>query len=376
MIYWDNNATTPLVPEVLEAMRPFLTESFFNPSASYRPAKRVRQALEEAREKVAALLGAAPGEIIFTSGGTESSNTALSSFERVLTLPTEHPATLRSLKGRELLCPVLPSGVADAEEWRRLLPGCDGASFAWANHETGVVQPVELLCRAAQEAGARVHLDVVQAAGKLPMALHELPAVDYASVSAHKLHGPKGVGALYVRAGAPLHVLLQGGGQESARRSGTENVAGIVGFGKAAELAMEAAETYAQLGRMRDLFLAVLAEAGIHAVQNGAGAPRLPHVLNFRIPGCTAESLSLLLEPLGLLCSAGSACTSAEPEPSHVLLAMGLAPAEARECLRLSWSRFTSEHVAKEAAGLVVLAVNKLRAVQSASTGPVMVYKP
>lgn len=376
MIYWDNNATTPVAPEVLEAMLPFLQGAFFNPSAAYRAAKQVRCAVEEAREQVAALVGAHPGEIIFTSGGTEATNTALAPFRCVLAPATEHPATLRSIEGRSSLCPVLSSGLVDAEAWRELLPGHDAASFAWANHETGVLQPAATLCAAAEQAGVRVHIDAVQAAGKVPLALHELPAVDYASLSAHKLHGPKGVGALYVRCGASLHPLLSGGGQEGGLRSGTENVPGIVGFGRAAQLALAAAESYARLSRLRDRFLAALAEGGIPAVQHGAEAPRLPHVLNLRVPGCAAESLFLLLEPAGLLISAGSACTSAQPHPSHVLLAMGLSPAPARESLRLSWNRFTTEQEVDAAASLFISAVRKLRSVQSSSTGPVMVYKP
>lgn len=377
MIYWDNNATTPPAPEVLEAMLPYLTEQFYNPSAAYRAAKRVRQAVDEAREKVAALLGVQAEEIIFTSGGTEATNTALAQLGRVLTPATEHPATLRVVEvGGGSLCPVLPSGIVDTAAWASMLHGHDGAGFAWANHETGVIQPVAELCEAAQAAGVRVHIDAVQAAGKVPLRLNELPALAYASISAHKLHGPKGVGALYVRTGAPLHPYILGGGQEGARRSGTENVPGIIGFGKAAELALAAEAEYAALSRLRVRFLAALAEAGIQVVQNGDAAPRLPHVLNMRIPGCSAESLFLLLEPAGLLCSAGSACTSAEPHPSHVLLAMGLSAAEVRECLRLSWNRFSTEQEADEAAACFINAVRKIRAVQSSRTGPVMVYRP
>ena len=375
-IYWDNNATTPMAPEVLDAMLPYLGgELFYNPSAAYPQARQVRRAVETAREQVAALLGVAPGEIVFTSGGTEASNTALAQFGRVLAPATEHPATLRHARiGSH--CPVLPDGRVDAAAWQQLLPGHDAASFALANHETGVLQPAAELCAAAADAGARVHVDAVQAAGKLPLALHELPAVDYASVSAHKLHGPKGIGALYVRTGAPLRPVLTGGKQEDARRAGTENVPGIIGFGKAAELALAAAAEYARVEKLRGRFLAALAAAGIEVVQNGGTAPRLPHVLNMRVPGCTAESLSLLLEPAGLLCSAGSACTSADPTPSHVLLAMGLTPQQARESLRFSWNRFTSEQQADEAAALLAAAVHKLRSVQSPRTGGVVVYTP
>ncbi len=372
MIYWDNNATTPLAPEVLEAMLPYLKEQYFNPSAAYAPAKAVRRALEQAREQVAALVGAEPSEIIFTSGGTEATNTALAQFARTLTLATEHPATLRSAAGDT--APVLPDGRADLPAWGRLLPGHDGASFAWANHETGVLQPVPELAAAAQAAGARVHVDLVQAAGKLPIALHEVP-VSFASLSAHKLHGPKGIGALYVRRGSAWTPTQRGGGQEGGLRAGTENVAGIIGFGRAAELALAAAEQYAALSSLRDRFVSLLAGAGLAPVVNGGAAPRLPHVVNLRIPGMTAESLFHLLEPAGLLCSTGSACTSAEPEPSHVLRAMGLPDAQVRESLRFSLSRFATEAEVEEAAALVIAAVRRLRAVQSSLTGPVMVYR-
>ncbi len=372
MIYWDNNATTPLAPEVLEAMMPYLQGQYFNPSAAYGLARAVSRALEQAREQVAALVGADASEIVFTSGGTEATNTALAQFHRSLVLATEHPATLRSHAGEE--SPVHPNGLADLAAWKQRLPGCDGASFAWANHETGVIQPVSALAAAAREQGARVHADLVQAAGKLPIALHEYP-VDFASLSAHKLHGPKGTGALYVRSGTPCCSTHRGGAQEMGRRAGTENVAGIIGFGKAAELALAAAEEYATLASLRDLFVQRLAEAGLNPQVNGAGAPLLPHVLNLRIPGVTAQALALLLEPAGLICSTGSACTSAEPEPSHVLRAMGLPDAQVRESLRFSLNRFTTREEVEAAAGLVLSAVRKLRSVQSSITGPVMVYR-
>ncbi len=372
MIYWDNNATTPLAPEVLEEMLPYLREQYFNPSAAYAPAKVVRRALEQAREQVAALVGADAAEIVFTSGGTEATNTALAQFGSCLTLATEHPATLRTLAGEA--APVLPSGRVELAEWRALLPGHDGASFAWANHETGVIQPVAEMVAAAHEAGARVHVDLVQAAGKLPIALHESP-IAFASLSAHKLHGPKGTGALYVRCGTEWRPTHRGGSQEDGRRAGTENVAGIVGFGKAAELALAAAEQYAALAARRDLFVQRLAEAGLNPIVHGESAPRLPHVANLRIPGVAAQSLSLLLEPAGLICSTGSACTSAEPEPSHVLRAMGLPDAQVREALRFSLSRYTTVAEVEAAAALVISAVAKVRSVQSQFTGPVMVYR-
>ncbi len=372
MIYWDNNATTPLAPEVLEAMLPFLKETYFNPSAAYAPAREVSRAIEQAREQVAALLGASPDEIIFTAGGTEATNTALSQFRSVLTLTTEHPATLRSVKGEAV--PVLSNGLADVPEWKEALPGHDGVSFAWANHETGVLQPVRTLCAAAVTAGARVHVDVVQAAGKVPLRLHDYP-IDFASVSAHKLHGPKGVGCLYVRSGTEFHPLLTGGSQESYRRAGTENVAGIIGFGKAAELAQSAASEIAATAELRARFVQALRDAGIEIAVNGESAPRLPHVLNMRVPGCSAQSLSLLLEPAGFICSTGSACTSAEPHPSHVLQAMGLPDSQIRESLRLSLNRYTTPDEVDRAAAIFIKVVRKVRDVQSTITGPVMVYR-
>lgn len=372
MIYWDNNATTPVAQEVVDAMLPYLQGAFFNPSASYGAAKQVRRALDDAREQVAALVGAHADEIIFTSGGTEATVAALSRFERTLTLATEHPATLRTVRGEA--CPVLSNGQADLLMWKGMLPEHDSVSFAWANHETGVIQPVRSLCAAAADAGARVHVDLVQAAGKLPIALHDYP-VDFASLSAHKLHGPKGVGALYVRRGTAFSPLLTGGAQEDYRRAGTENVPGIIGFGKAAESALAAAEQYASLARLRQRFTDALRGEGIEVVENGGTAPRLPHVLNMRVPGCSAESLFLLLEPLGLLCSTGSACTSAEPEPSHVLKAMGLADKQIRESLRFSLNRYATEAEVDEAAAIMIKVVRKVKSVQSAVTGPVMVYR-
>lgn len=373
MLYWDNNATTAVAPEVLESMLPYLRGEFFNPSAAYGPAKRVRRALQHAREQVAALIGADPQEIVFTSGGTEASVTALRCFTNTLTLATEHPATLHSTAGDA--CPVLSNGLADVPTWKELLPGHDGASFAWANHETGVIQPVRTLAASAREAGARVHVDLVQAAGKVPVNVHGYD-IDFASLSAHKIHGPKGVGALYLRAGTALErPLLTGGDQEDLRRAGTENVPGIIGFGQAAEMALAAAETYAALAALRDRFLHLLHEGGAEVHVNGDAAPRLPHVLNMRVPGVSAESLLHLLEPAGLICSGGSACTSSHPTPSHVLTAMGLTDTEARESLRLSLSRYTTAEEVEQAAAIFLNALQTLKNAQSDKTGPVMVYR-
>lgn len=375
MIYWDNNATTPVDPAVIDAMAPYWREEFFNPSASYPEAKRVRRAVEEAREAVAALIGAVPDEIIFTSGGTEATNAAMAQAARSVVLETEHPATLQSAGEASRAC-VGPDGQADLDAWQRLVAGKEGASFSWANHETGVIQPAAQLAEIARSAGALVHADLVQAAGKLDIDV-AASGVHFASLSAHKLYGPKGVGALYVARGTGWTPWMRGGSQESYRRAGTENVPGIVGFGAAAALSMTRTEDYMRLAWLRNRF-----EEELHGLfpgdvtVHGASAPRLTHVSNVRIRGCTAESLTLLFEAEGLICAAGSACTSSDPRPSHVLLAMGLSDREIREALRFSMSRTTTEEDVETALGIIARAVAKIRAVQSARTGPVTVYKP
>lgn len=374
MIYWDNNATTAVAPQVLEAMLPYLKEEYYNPSAAYAGARRVRQAVEDAREKVAAMVGAHPDEIIFTSGGTEATNSVLSMWQKTALSATEHPATLNSARGR-VVVPVLPDGQIDLDAWETALNGRDGCSFAWANHETGVVQNVKALTEIAAKRNCAVHVDCVQAVAKLPVNLSAF-SINFASVSAHKIHGPKGVGALYVRRGTKWSPLMRGGSQEDYRRAGTENVPGIVGFGEAATLAMAHADDYRGIARLRDFFEQGLKESFPgDVIVHGENSPRLPHVSNLRINGHSAESLMLLLEPWGLVCAAGSACTTTEPHPSHVLRAMGLSDQEARGALRFSLSRKTNREESEEALALVIRAVNKLRAVQSSRTGPVMVYR-
>lgn len=375
MIYWDNNATTAVAPQVLEAMLPYLKEEYYNPSAAYGGARRVRHAVEEAREKVASLIGAYPDEIVFTSGGTEATNSVLSMWKKTAVSATDHPATLKSARGR-VVVPVLPDGQSDVEAWETALKGCDGCSFAWANHETGVAQNVKALTEIATECHCAVHVDCVQAAGKVPVDLSLYP-INFASVSAHKIHGPKGVGTLYIRRGTQWSPLISGGSQEDYRRAGTENVPGIVGFGEAAALALAHAEDYRKVALLRDFFEQGLKEAFPgEVIVHGENASRLPHVSNLRINGHSAESLMLLLEPWGLVCAAGSACTTTEPNPSHVLKAMGLSDQEARGALRFSLSRMTDRSEAEQALTLVIQAVKKLRSVQSRRTGPVMVYRP
>lgn len=382
MIYWDNNATTPLAPEVYAAMEPFLKERFFNPSAGYAGARLVREAVEEARAAVAALVGASPEEIVFTSGGTEATNAAFRQMNHdgkgIVVLATDHDASLKTAValGNAGVCPVDREGRALSEEWAALCTGkVGGVSFAWANNETGVLQDAAALSAAAQEHGLSVHLDAVQCVGKIPVCLHEMD-VDFASVSAHKFHGPKGTGCLYRRSGTVLAPFIFGGGQEQGWRSGTENVPGIVGFGAAARLALRHVEERERLSRLRNMFESRLAAAVGGVTVHSGGAGRIPNTSNLAFSGCTAEALMLLLEPAGLLCSAGSACHTVQPAPSHVLTAMGASDKEVRSSLRFSLSFMTTEENVEQAVRLVAEAVRKVRGVQSSRTGPVLVYKP
>ncbi len=384
VIYWDNNATTPLDPEVYAAMEPFLKERFFNPSAGYGCARSVREAVEEARADVAALLGALPSEIVFTSGGTEATNMAFRQMagERnggIGVLSTDHDASLKTAValGQGRVCPVDREGRAVPEEWEAMCAaGVSGVSFAWANNETGALQEEAALCSAARRHGASVHLDMVQCAGKIPVDLHGME-VDYASVSAHKFHGPKGAGCLYRRSGAGFSPLLFGGGQEHGLRSGTENVPGIIGFGAAARAALRHLEEDAgRLARLRDSFESLLQAQVDGVTVHSGGMERIPNTSNLAFDGCTAEALMLLLEPAGLLCSAGSACHTLPPMPSHVLTAMGLPDGAVRSSLRFSLSFMTTQEEVEQAVSLVAAAVRKVRGVQSSRTGPVLVYKP
>ena len=294
-------------------------------------------------------------------------------------LSTDHDASLKTALalGSGCVCPVDREGRAVPEKWESMCAGgVSGVSFAWANNETGALQDAAVLCSSAGKHGVPVHLDIVQCAGKIPVDLHGME-VDYASVSAHKFHGPKGIGCLYRRAGAPFSPLLFGGGQEYGLRSGTENVPGIIGFGAAARAALRHLEEDAgRLSRMRDSFEALLrAQVGGVTVHSG-GTERIPNTSNLAFDGCTAEALMLLLEPAGLLCSAGSACHTLQPMPSHVLTAMGLSDEAVRSSLRFSLSFMTTQEEVEQAAALVGSAVRKVRGVQSSRTGPVLVYRP
>ncbi len=386
VIYLDANATTPLLPEVLEAMLPWLRDGFANPSGAYADAKRARRAVDEARENVAALIGGKAEEIIFTGGGTESVNTALNSLHRltgegaVVVSAIEHSAVLRFVEtlGREVrLAPVDAGGRVIPQKFEALLDGAAFASVMAANNETGVIQPIMELAGLAGKRGVPFHTDAIQAAGKVFPELAQC-GPDLISLSAHKFHGPKGVGALWVRSGLRFVPLVHGGGQESGRRSGTENVPGIVGMGAAATALKHAASdgSIDRLREIRDAFEAkVLAEVqGVTA--NGDRAHRLPNTSHLSFDGCEAAGLLILLDDAGIACSAGSACMTGKQKPSHVQLAMGIPEQQAKSSLRISFSLLNTMEEAMTAAGALKKAVEKLRRVQGLGVGPVQVYTP
>ncbi len=384
MIDLDANATTRMLPEVVDAMLPWLRDHYANPSGSYRGAKLARNAIEQAREQVADLISAAPEEIIFTGCGTESVNTALHSLD-VLTgngaavvSAIEHSAVLRQVeRSKREVRLVKVNGVGLIEEGD-FAAACEGAAFAslmLANNEIGVIQPIAKLLEIARAKGLPFHTDAIQAVGKIPVSVKDIP-VDMLSISAHKFHGPKGIGALYVRSGFDFSPLIVGGGQETGRRSGTENTAAIVAMGKAAELAKQTLES--ELGRnltaMRDLFQTLVMEGVSGCTINGATDNRLPNTTHLSFQDCDAAGMLILLDEAGLACSAGSACMTGKRKPSHVQLAMGISEAVAKTSLRFSFSRFSTQQEAAEAAQIVIKSVKKLRTVQGGGIGPVAIY--
>ena len=382
IVYLDNNATTAVAPEVLEAMLPFLREHFGNASSTHVLGRGPARAVARARRETADLFGAAsPDEVVFTSGGTEASNLALIGTARARTdRPRlvigggEHPATRQPVERlAEIGCepvtvPLEPSGRLDLA---RALEAIDErtavASFLWVNNETGVQledEVVERLAARCREVGARLHLDAVQAAGKLPLRA-EARGVDLLSISAHKFHGPKGVGALYVREGTELRPLAVGGGQEGGRRPGTLNTPGIVGLGAAAVLAARAAEDaalQAELETRRTRFEAELARRVEGIVVHGREALRVPTTSSIGFPGIAADGLHLLLSELGVCASTGAACSSGSRRTSPVLAAMGVPDDLAAGTLRFSFARTTTDADIELALERIAAAVEQLRA--------------
>lgn len=386
MIDLDANATTALLPDVLEAMMPWLKSGHSNPSGAHAGARFARKAIDHAREQVASLIGAEPEEVIFTSGGTESVNTALHSLSRlapggrVVSSAIEHSAVLRCAEslGRDLrLIRVNHLGCLEMDDWQSALDGAAFVSLMAANNETGVLQPLQEAASVARKRGLAVHSDAIQAVGKIHVDVAEL-GVDLLSISAHKFHGPKGVGALFLRKGLAFQPLLYGGGQESGRRSGTENTAAIVGMGAAAALAKEflASGGPQCIGELRDLFENRLCSLIEGVARNGDPDRRLPNTSHLSFEGCDAAGLLILLDEAGIACSAGSACMTGKQKPSHVQMAMGIPLTRARSSLRFSFSRLNTRDDAEAAAQAVSKAVTKLRRVQGSGVGPVVVYSP
>jgi len=372
-VYLDNNASTPVLPEVLEAMRPYFAESFGNASSIHHHGQETRAAVERARDSVARLLGCRASEVVFTSGGTEGDNLAIAGLvtagDHVISSSIEHHAVLNSCKHLEALgcevtyVPVDGRGLVDPGDIRRALrPTTKLLSIMMANNETGVLQPVEEIGRMAAESDVYFHTDAVQAAGKVAVNVQKI-GCDLLSISGHKMHAPQGAGALYVRRGTRLQPLFYGGRHERSRRAGTENVPGIVGLGKAAELAMEALEPAEERNmaglrdRLQQGILTHLDEAGV----NGDGAPRVPNTTNIFFDHIEGEAMVIALDLKGLAISTGAACSSGALEPSHVLVAMGLPGDRARASIRFSLGKQNTAQDVEFALALVPETVSRLR---------------
>jgi cysteine desulfurase len=381
LIYLDNNATTRVDPAVVEEMLPWLTDFYGNPSSGYRFGQKVNDALETARERVAALLGCEPGEVLFTSCGTESTNAAISSAlamdrdrQHIVTTRVEHSATLKTC---ELLAkrghPVTWLGVnsdgqIDLGELERAITDETAlVSIMWANNETGVMFPTDQIADIVRAKGAVFHSDAVQAVGKVPFKLSDMK-VNLLSLSGHKLHAPKGVGVLYVNRRTKFVPAMTGGGQEGGRRAGTQNTVSIIGLGKACELAAQHLGHEATVvKKFRDDF-----ESGIlsrvEGVQvNGDRVNRLPNTASLAFSGVESEAMLMLLDQRGICCSAGSACTTGQHEPSHVLRAMGYDDTRARGSLRFSFGRFNTVADVARALEIVPEVAEKVRRVAAAA---------
>lgn len=376
----DHSATSPVAPEVLEAMLPYFSQKFGNASSLHSFGLEAKEALEEAREKVANLLGADPEEIIFTSGGTESDNLALKGIARlhrqkgkhIITSSIEHPAILEVCRilekeGFEVTyLPVGSEGLVDPAALEAAIrPDTTLISIMHANNEIGTIQPVEEIGKIAAEKDIFLHTDAVQTAGKIPVDVDRL-GVDLLSLSGHKFYGPKGVGALFIRKGTKIESIVQGGGHERSLRSGTENIPGIVGLGRAAELAgQEMPQEMERLTGLRDRLAGYVLDQVPESWINGSMTHRLPFNLNFGFKYVEGESMLLYLDAKGVAVSTGSACSSHKLEASHVLRALGLAPQDCHGSLRITMGRSNTSEDADYAGRCIVEAVQRFRGISA-----------
>jgi len=375
MIYFDNNATTQLDPQVLRVMLPFLQDQYGNPSSAYSFGRAAAKAVATARAQVAALLRCDPSEIIFTSCGTESDNTAIQSAllidpdrKHLITSKVEHSAIIKQAealarRGYEVTwLDVDSSGIIDLDALEDAIRKDTAiVSLMWANNETGVLFPIEEAAEICRSKGTIFHTDAVQAVGKISLDVSRVP-INFLSLSGHKLHAPKGVAALYVNRRSRFSPYLLGGGQENKRRGGTGNTASIVAFGQAAELASAALnEEIGRVKALRDRFEKGMLDTVSSVQINGDRTRRLPNTSSLAIEGVDSEGMLMLLDQRGICCSAGSACTAGSLEPSHVLKAMGFSSERARGSLRFSFSRFNTEAEVDEALQIIPNAVEKLR---------------
>ena len=372
-VYFDNNASTPVLPEVFDAMRPYFGERFGNASSIHHHGQDTRAAVERARESVAMLVGCRPSEIVFTSGGTEGDNLAIFGLARagdhVISSTIEHHAVLNACKHLEQMgcevtyVPVDGRGQVDPHDVRRALrKNTRLITIMMANNETGVLQPVEAIGKIAAEADVYFHTDGVQAAGKVPLDVNRI-GCDLLSISGHKMHAPQGVGALYVRKGTLLQPMLYGGRHERSRRAGTENVPGIVALGKAAELARESFQhgDDKTMAACRDRIQQTILENVEATGLNGEGAPRVPNTTNIYFDYIEGEALVIALDLKGLAVSTGAACSSGAIEPSHVLTAMGLRPDRARASIRFSLGKQNTPEEIDFALDILPKTVSRLR---------------
>jgi len=373
-VYFDNNATTPLLPEVFDAMKPYLLEQYGNASSIHRDGQQARAAVDRARDSVARLLGSTAGEIVFASGGTEADNLALfgtaAEGDHIITSEVEHHAILHACNRLEQLgcrvtyLPVDGHGLVNPDDVRRALrPATRLITVMMANNETGVLQPVEEIGKIALAANVKFHTDAVQAAAKTIIDVNKIHC-DLLSISGHKIHAPKGVGALYVRKGTALQPILYGGSHERSRRAGTENVPGIVALGKASEMAVEGLRNASieNIALMRDRLEQTLLSQTDSMGVNGAGARRVPNTTNLYFDSIDGEALVIALDLRGLAVSGGAACSSGATEPSHVLTAMGLRPDRARASVRFSLGKQNTPEDLDYALALIPETVARLRA--------------